>query len=160
MLNDPLRSARIRMDSQQEQQLICKRLIKARLVIHDDQQNHTIRKHTSKESRQRRGGAKPLRAPRIMSDVLWGYPLTPLTQPVTSIGSILTLPKLHFATFTKIDFNSPSIFFTWFHYVLYIIVFNVFLHHSISICTDIISSYSSDTWDFQSISNRTETRCC
>ena len=75
------------------------RLIKPQLVICNDQQNHTIRKHTSEEPRHWRGGAKPLRPPRIMSHVLWGYPLTPQTQPTTSIGSILTLPKLHLATY-------------------------------------------------------------
>ena len=68
-------------------------------MIRNNQQNHTIRKHTSKESCQRRGGAKPLRPPRFMSHVLWGYPLTPQTQPPTTIGSIFTLPKLHSATF-------------------------------------------------------------
>jgi len=77
MLNDPLRSAGIRKDSQQEQQLICKGSYKPRLVIRNNQQNQTIRKHVSKEPRRRGGGAKPLRPPRIMSNALCGYPLTP-----------------------------------------------------------------------------------
>ena len=77
MLNDPLRSAGIRKDSQQESQLICKGSYKPRLVIPNNQQNQTIRKHASKEPHQRREGAKPLRPPRIMSHAFWGYPLTP-----------------------------------------------------------------------------------
>ena len=77
MLNDPLRSARIHKDSQHEQQLICKGLNEPRLVIRNDQHNRTIRKHASKEPRQRRGGAKPLWPPRITTYALWGYPLTP-----------------------------------------------------------------------------------
>ena len=76
-LNDPVRSARISKDSLQEQQLICKGSYKPRLVIRKDQQNQTIRKYASKEPRQRRGGAKPLRPPRIMSHAVWGYPPTP-----------------------------------------------------------------------------------
>ena len=45
-----------------------------------------------------KGRRQTLATTRIMSHVLWGYPLTPETQPATSIGSILTLPKLHLAT--------------------------------------------------------------
>ena len=51
--------------------------VKARINHGKDQQNQTIRKHASKEPRQRRGGAKPLRPPRIMSHAVWSYPLTP-----------------------------------------------------------------------------------
>jgi len=36
-----------------------------------------IRKHASKEPCQRLRGAKPLQLPRIKSQALWGYPLTP-----------------------------------------------------------------------------------
>ena len=64
-----------------QQQLICKGSYKSRLVIPNDQQNQTVRKHASKEPRQRRGGAKPLRSPRIMLHAPWGYPLT--TQNTT-----------------------------------------------------------------------------
>ena len=51
--------------------------VKGRKTTASDPQNHMIRKHTSKEPHQRRGGAKPLRPPRIMSHALWGYPLIP-----------------------------------------------------------------------------------
>ena len=51
-LNDPLWSARIRKDSQQEQQFISKGLYKSRVVIHNDQQNQMICNHGSKEPRQ------------------------------------------------------------------------------------------------------------
>ena len=54
MLNDPLRTARIRKDSQKEQQLICKGLYKPWLVIRNNQQNQTIRKHARKEAKGRR----------------------------------------------------------------------------------------------------------
>ena len=77
MLNDPLWSARIYKDSQQEQQLIHKGSYKPWLMIRNDQNNQTIRKHTSKEPCQRRGGAKPLWPPRIIAHALWGYLLTP-----------------------------------------------------------------------------------
>ena len=76
-LNDPVRSARIHKDSQQGQQLINKGSYKPWLVICNDQHNQAIRKHASKEPHQRRGGAKPLGPPRIITHVLWGYPLTP-----------------------------------------------------------------------------------
>ena len=55
-------------DLQQEQQ---------RLVICNNQHNQANRKHASKEPRQQRKRAKPLRPPRIITHVLWGYPLTP-----------------------------------------------------------------------------------
>ena len=58
-LNDLVRSARIRKDLQQEQQLINKGLYKARLVICNHQHNQAIRKHSSMEPLQRKGGAKP-----------------------------------------------------------------------------------------------------
>jgi len=46
-------------------------------VICCDPQNQMIRKHASKEPCQRLRGAKPLQLPRIKSQALWGYPLTP-----------------------------------------------------------------------------------
>ena len=64
-------SARICKDLQQEQQLISKGSYKPRLLIRNDQHNQRIRKHTSKEPRQHRGGAKPLRPPRIISCAHW-----------------------------------------------------------------------------------------
>ena len=76
-INDPVWSARIHKDSQQEQQLIDKGSYKPGLVICSDQHTQAIRKHASKELPQRRGGANPLRPPRIITHALWGYLLTP-----------------------------------------------------------------------------------
>ena len=76
-LNDPVWSARIHKDSQQEQQLIDKGSHKPRLVVCNDQHNQAIRKHASKEPHQQREGAKPLRPPCIITHALWGNPLTP-----------------------------------------------------------------------------------
>ena len=76
-LNDLVQSARIRKDWQQEHQVIDKGSYKRRLVMCNDQHSQAIRKHASKEPRQPREGAKPLRPPRIITRALWGYPLTP-----------------------------------------------------------------------------------
>ena len=50
LLNDPLWSGRIRKDSQQVQQLICKGSYKPLLVMCNDQQNQMFCKHTSHTS--------------------------------------------------------------------------------------------------------------
>ena len=98
MLNDPLRSARIHKDSQKEQQLICKGSYKTRLAICNNQQNQTIRKHASKERRQRREALNPCDHPASchmrFGVIRWPHK----RQPATSIGSILTLPILYLAT--------------------------------------------------------------
>ena len=68
-------------------------------LICNDQLNLQRFAHTGKVPCQLRRGAKPLGPPRIMSHALWGLSADLRRhKPSTSIGLILTLPKLHLAT--------------------------------------------------------------
>jgi len=119
MLNDPLWSAKICKDLQQEQQLICKGSYKPRAVIRYDQQNQTIRKHASKESHQWREVPNPCDHPasrhKGFGVIRWPHK----TQPTTSIGSILTLPTLHLVTlksYAKVHQSFKKI--SWTHWLV------------------------------------------
>ena len=99
MLNDLLRSARNWKDLQQEQQLICKGLYKPRVVTPTISKikrftNMQARSHASEEEVPNPCD-HPASCHMRFGVICWPHK----TQPVTSIGWILTLPKLHRATF-------------------------------------------------------------